>query len=324
MADLAKFEAMVDQYIEADNTDSAVKLLFKLIVEYARDHNFNKAEMLRNRLYEVDPMALTEIVKSAEIIEEEKRETIDQGQLDIWSELYAQLDDDESNALTFALQEKAFGPDEVIYRQGDVSSNLCFIYFGQLKLVYRQNGGETLIKTVTDGDIVGDDAFFATTICTTSLISISSVKLGILSKKSFDKLSQQYAAFEHKLKEYCQRFTPIADILQTKGINRRIYDRIKLSGDVMFQVLNASGNPMGGNFKGNLSDISKQGLAFYIYTAKAKNARLLLGRKIFIKFSLPLKDQIKIIERTGMITSVIDHQFNNFSIHLKFDKELRR
>jgi len=72
MTDLLQQENLVDRYVAQNDTDAAVKLLYSLIVQYARGKNFSKAEALREKLFKVDAMALTEIVNAAEIIEKEK------------------------------------------------------------------------------------------------------------------------------------------------------------------------------------------------------------------------------------------------------------
>ena len=45
-------------------------MLYKMIVQCAKQKNFSIAEQLRERLLEVDPMALNEIINSQEIIDE--------------------------------------------------------------------------------------------------------------------------------------------------------------------------------------------------------------------------------------------------------------
>ena len=76
MKDLYRQEQLVDKYISQGNKESAVSLLFKLIVTYAKGKNFSKAEALKDKLFKVNPMALEEILKSGEIIEEEKSELL--------------------------------------------------------------------------------------------------------------------------------------------------------------------------------------------------------------------------------------------------------
>ena len=86
----------------------AVKALFDLIVECAKKKDFVKAEALREKLFEVAPMALNEITKSGDIIDEEKSQSIDDTHRETWSELYSTLTTEEANELYFALKENVF------------------------------------------------------------------------------------------------------------------------------------------------------------------------------------------------------------------------
>ena len=103
MAHFFEQEELVDRHVKQNNKEAAVKLLFDLIVEYAKEKNFARAEALWKRLLEVDPMALTEITKAGEIVEEEKFKSIDQEHLDIWLGLYSILTTEETNALYYAI-----------------------------------------------------------------------------------------------------------------------------------------------------------------------------------------------------------------------------
>ena len=67
MEDVVSQEKLLKNYIKEGKKELAVKLLFELIVKHARANHFSKADILREKLFEVDSMALTEIVKSAEI-----------------------------------------------------------------------------------------------------------------------------------------------------------------------------------------------------------------------------------------------------------------
>ena len=77
MTNMAESQQKVEQFIASGDTDAAVKLLYEMIIENARAKNFMEAEKLRERLLEVDSMALNEIISSAEIIEEEKTQSLD-------------------------------------------------------------------------------------------------------------------------------------------------------------------------------------------------------------------------------------------------------
>jgi hypothetical protein len=152
--DKAEREAQVDQCINQKDTDGACKLLFDLIVDYAKDKNFDKAEMLHEKLYETDPMALTEIVRSGEIIEEEKSDSVDREHLEIWSILYDSLSTSERNALYYSMKSKMFQAGEPIMEQGKLNNRLYFINKGEAKALFNQGGKENLIKLLKAGDII--------------------------------------------------------------------------------------------------------------------------------------------------------------------------
>jgi len=322
VVDLSYQEELVDQYVKQGNNEGAVKLLFDLIVTYAKKKDFAKAEVLREKLYEVDSMALNEIVRSGEIIEEEKSESIDQDHLVIWSKLYDILSDEQSNALYYAMKKATYDIDETLFKQGERNSSLYFINQGQLKLVYRDQDREILLKTLGTGHIAGEDTFFFETVCTTSMITLSRVKLNFLEKDTLLKWRDEFPGLESRLQEYCLKFKKVHDVLKAKNLDRRSQKRIKLLGKGMIQLLGASGKPLGRAFKGEFSDISVGGLSYIIRVSKKETARLLLGRKMNIKFVLPLRNSKQKIDKTGTVIGVRAHPFDDYSIHIKFDELL--
>ncbi len=322
MGNFSKDEELVDQYVRQNDKESAVKLVFDLIVRYARKKNFVKAEALREKLFELDPMSLTEIIKSAEIIEEEKNGSIDHDHLDIWSALYDSLTTEEAHTLYLALKNGVYDTDDPIFRQGELNPYLYFINHGQLKVFYSKEGREILLETLAPGDIAGEDTFFSITVCTKSLTTLSRAKLSFLEKDIFAKWQKEFPTLSGKLNDYCLMLSKPVDLFNEEGMDRRSYKRLRISGKLMFQILNRSGNPIGKAYKGNISDISVGGLSFDIKTTK-KNALLLLARSLNVKFILPRSKSRIQIERNGMIIGVTGNHLNgSYTIHMKFDKML--
>ena len=64
-----KTESLVGSQIAENNKETVVSDLYRLIVTHAKAKDFVKAESLREKLIDIDPMALNEIITSAEIIE---------------------------------------------------------------------------------------------------------------------------------------------------------------------------------------------------------------------------------------------------------------
>ncbi len=318
-------EALVDQCISQKDNEGACKLLFDLIVEYAKEKNFEKAEALHEKLYETDPMALTEIVRSGEIIEEEKSESVDREHLEIWSNLYDSLSTAEGNALYYSMKLKEFQAGDPIIAQGQPNSRLYFINKGEVKALFKQEEKEVLIKMLAVGDIIGQEPFFSATVCTVSIVPLSSVKTTYLEIDVLKKWKNDLPALESKLFDYCMKNDLVKKELEEKSIERRSDKRINLSGVVMFQLLDKTGNPMGKGYKGELSDLSAGGISFIIKSSKKETVRMLLGRRLKVSFKLPMKHNA--YHRVEHLMTVIAAQaqvFDDYSIHLKFDTKWTR
>lgn len=315
-------EAQVDKLVAAGDTDAAVKLVFELLVEAAKQKNFKKAEALRDKLYDVDAMALTEIVKAGEIIEQEKTEAIDQDHLDVWPDLYDKLSDEEANTLFHAMEEVSYETNQTIFAQGGKNENLYFITQGRLKLAYQDGKRENLLKTLEKGDLAGYGTFFTISMCTTSLITLSSVKMSVLSKSSVAQWEKEAPALESKLQDYCMKLERSRDVIRKKGMDRRKQQRFNVKGKILVQLQNQKGQSLGKPFKGEFSDISEGGLSFFIITAKRETARMLLGRRLGVTFLIPTPAAPLKTFQNGTVICVNYHLKNDYSIHVSFDDDL--
>lgn len=322
MIDTSSDERLVEKYIRENKTGPAVKLLFDIIERCAKGKEFSKAESLREKLMEVDPMALSEIIRSAEIIEEEKSGSLDRAHMDIWSGLYGELTPEEANALFYSMKEVIYDANEHIFRKGEHNSRLYFIDQGELNMVYEQKGKEILLKKLKAGDIAGEDTFFSISVCTTSLVTQSKVKMHCLENEVLVRWNKEIPTLETKLKDYSLKTESAHALLKKKGMDRRQVERHKISGKVAVQMINASGNPVGKAFRGELSDISASGISFYIKTSDRKNASFLLGRNLELLFGFPGNALLEKIKQTGIVIGVSYHLFNDYIIHLKFYSEL--
>ncbi len=317
-------EKSVDPHIAGGDTIATVESLFKMIVKCAREKDFAKAEQLREHMLELDPMALDEIISSAEIIEEEKSQALDPIHMQIWSKLYDMLDTEEKNELYYALQDAVLEINQPVFLQGKLDTNLYFINQGQLKMIYQDKAGDVLLYSLGPGQLAGQESFFSNTVCTTSLITLSNVNLKYLEKRALLKWKKEFPGLEQKLIDFCAAFPNATALLQTKKMDRRGLKRVKISGKGLIKLLNRAGEPIGKSFKGHLSDISVGGLSFEIRISKEDTARLLLGRRINIAFNHSTGTPNISIDQNGIIVGVYPFPFEDYSIHVKFDKMLDR
>ena len=311
----------VDQYVADGDKETAVGLLFDLIVKSARKKDFEQADLLRQKLFDVDSLALDAIIKSAEFIETEKNASIDQSHLTTWHEFYDMLSPEEANEFYYAMYAADIEPDEMIFQQSEINSRLFFIDQGQLHLFYEQDGRRILLKDLGPGHFAGDDTFFADAHCTTSLITTTRVRLHQLEKKALSRLKDKVPGFEPKLRAFCKSKEDVDVLLQKSGLERRMEDRLSVSGQALIQVLNEAGQPEGNSFKGELLDISASGLACMVKFAP-RSANLLLGRKLNISLILPQVDFDPKIRRVGKVLALTSLPFHEYIVHLDFVKDL--
>ncbi|PIE71646.1 MAG: hypothetical protein CSA22_02140 [Deltaproteobacteria bacterium] len=323
MTDLTAREERIDALSQDGNIDDAIKETLELILHYARYKNFAKAEALREKMFDIDPMALTEIVRAAEIIETEKQGSISKDHLDIWPRLYQTLTSEETNALYYAMNEAVFEANKTILNQGDMNSRLFFIDHGKAKVVFRKHDKETLIRTLSAGDVFGEDTFFPISICTTSIIAVETVKLHTLERDTLGTWKDTLPGLAPKIQDYCFKLKKIQEDIEEKGVNRRAHKRYPMNGEVRLQIITKGGETIGRPFKGELSDISASGISLLIKTGRQEAARMLLGRLMKLKISVKgISGNGPKIGLSATVIAVRYHLLNDYSLHLRFEKAI--
>lgn len=322
--ELIQLEQLSDQHIRDNNREEAVRTLYELIIGHAKSKNFAKAEEFRERLIQVDSMALSEIITSAEIIEEEKKQARPKDHMKTWEGLYSLLTNEEANALYYSMKEgNSFGTD-TIFRQGMRNSNLYFLDEGQLIMVCIQGEKEVALKMYRAGEIIGEDTFFQDTLCTTSLRTFTRARYRYLEKDVLRRWAKEHPALEQKIRSYCDKLEKAHDLLKRKGLDRRSDLRFRIPGKGIVQVLGSSGAPVGSPVKGDLADISAKGLCFYIRLSKKDTARLLLGRRLAIRFAIHVDGSSLQIDQRGLVVAVLSHPFDDYTVHVRFDEVLAK
>ena len=318
MEDAVSQEELLASYIRKNKKELAVGLLFKLIVKHAQTKNFAKADALREKLFKVDSMALNEIVKSADIIEAAKVAAIDPVHRQVWSHLYHQLTNEETISLYYGMQKASYEAEQIIYRQGEMNSNLYFINAGKIKMFYHKDKDNILLKTLAPGDIAGEDTFFSHSTCTTSLMAHSAVQLNFLERAVFTKWRAEDPHLANQLQDYCLQLEPIEALLQKKELERRVHRRYALSASAAIRILDRPGKKV---FKGDISDISVSGISFIMNTSQ-ELAESFLGCCVNLKFSLPEGLPERRIDQNGSIVGVHSRLFNEYLVNVKWDEPL--
>ncbi len=319
---LDKNEEKVKEFIDLNKKDDAVKLLLEMIVTCAKARQFKKAESLREQIIEINSMALNEIIKSAEVIESEKSKAIDRDHKKTWSPIYDSMSDEEINAFYFSLKKAKILPGKMIMKQGRMNNKLFLVDSGILNVIHEQNQAEFFIKEVSKGEPVGVKTFFSISLATTSVIAREPVKLHYLERDTFNKILKKFPGIVSKIESLSSKLIngKTEEILKKKSLERRQHKRHIVIGKVAAYILNAKGTPNKKPIIGILEDISEGGLAFSIRQSKQEMARQFLGRKVLLKIKFDKNSGN--LTRDGLVTSVHNQLFNNYTINFKFLKPL--
>jgi CRP-like cAMP-binding protein len=324
MTNLQEQEALIEDHISKGDVDEAVKLLYDLSIYFAKAKDFKKAEELRDKLIQVNSMALTEIIKSAEIIEAEKTASVDKKHQQIWLDLYETLTPEEGNDLYYSLEKVELDPDQTILQQGRLNSKLFFVDQGTLKVVFSQEDQLSFVKDIMPSETAGDDTFFSISLCTTSTITTSGVQIKYLTRAKFDIIAEKFPGFADKLESFCRKITPnsISEILKQKEVERRQHQRHNITGKIITQLLHSDGKLLSSPFAGSIDDLSRGGLSYSIKCSKQSTARMLLGRPAQLQMEVQLGQTSTTIMTKGQIVCAKGILFNDYSIHVKFSKLL--
>jgi len=323
-SDISDQEKIIDQYVEQGDQENAAKLLLEIITKFAKEKNFPKAEELREKLYEVAPMALKEIVRSGEIIEEEKSRTLDKNYLKTWAGLFDTLTTDESNTLYFAMKTKAFKAGQLVFEQGQIDSSMYFIKNGRFQMVYYDRFGlqEAVLKELAPGDIANDAPFFSFTVCTTSLVAVTNAEVFYLEKNILTEWEKKQPGIENKLRVFSRLFEKLSDLIQKSGLQLRGHKRIKISRNAMVQPLDNSGKPLKRPHRVSLFDISEGGVSYGFKLNKKEDASKLLDSWINIQTVYQNQTGKHKINCNGKIVAVHLQPFDESSVHVQFEELL--
>ncbi len=314
---LRKIERSIKELVAQGDLEQAGQKLFANAVNAAREKDFASAELLRDKLLEINPLALSEVIRLGEIIEEEKSSSLSNHHIAVWSELYEQMTTEEFNALYFAMKQELYGVDEPIVRAGETDPSLYFVNNGIVRMTCQSYGRETFLKRLRPGEVIGVAQFFSASVWTVSLTAQTETQLHVLSHDQYQELTTTFPDIECKLREFCERLDTVPDLLKIAGAERREYPRYTIAVYINNLLLDPYGNAGKRKFRGELIDISRGGLCFSVHISSKENARLLLGRQIISEITL---ERGEILKCFGVIVGVQNHgkSEQEHSVHVRF------
>jgi hypothetical protein len=305
-----------------DKSGRSAEVFAKEIKELAESGDFRQAEELREYLLATHPMALSAIISTAEIIEDQKTLRIDQDHLAIWDTLYSGLSKEERNCLFYATKNASIANGKVIIRQGKPVARLLFIDSGRVTLFHQKGDERFLLGQLSRGDVLGEETFFNLSAPTFSAGAQTEVRLRYLDKNATIAWEEKQPGLYQKLADYCIRNCRANALLQQKKIEKRAFPRVKADCKVIGHVLDEHGGRAAESIRGSLIDISQLGVSFDIHCSRLETAQALLGRNLDLEceFAESASGNVQIFKGTIVKVGILMH--NDYSIHVRLQTEI--
>lgn len=316
-----KTENDIQALVQAGKMEQAGRLIYDQGIAAAKMKDFSVAELLRDRLLEINSMAFSEVIQLGEFIDEQKSTSITSHHLETWSELYEEMTTEEFNQLYYSMRQEKYHKGDTIVRTGETDNSLYFLNSGYVSLCCIVNGKEVFLKRMQPSNVLGGEQFFSPSVWTVTLRALSEVEVHVLDHKAFLKINEENPGIGDKLRRYCQQHGQVPDLLKMSGDDRREYPRHSAVLHARSILLDNFGMKGKRNFKCEIFDISRQGLAFTIRISSANNARLLLGRHIMTTIIIG-DDELP--QQNGVIVGVRLYEpiMQDYSIHVKLFKKI--
>lgn len=305
-----------------EDTSQIIKKLFAEIQVLAKARDFKRAEQLRDKIIEIDPMALSQIIKSSAIIEEEMTAGIDRVHLLTWAKLYDNLSDEERNCLYYSMKQYVLPPKKMLLTHGAMNNRLFLIDRGQVTIFFPKDGKNIVLAQIGRGDILGEYTFSTISLCSASAITHSEVHLMCLDSSAADGWEDKYPGLYEKLIDFCLKSGRVDEILRNKKLEKRSYDRYPAEGKVAATLLTKEGKKTEVVFHGGLSDISMAGSCFTMRCTKKATARALLARYLLLSIAGGQGDEPTIVSAIGRVVRVSFHLYDDYSVHVQFNQLL--
>ncbi|MDM8518147.1 PilZ domain-containing protein, partial [Desulfobacterales bacterium HSG16] len=145
--------------------------------------------------------------------------------------------------------------------------------------------------------------------------------LTVLNKDLLISWQKEFPKLEKKLQSFCSKFDNVHELLKIHGMERRGKGRHEVKGKVSVRLLNAHGKMEERIFRGDIHDVSADGLALIIKLPDELTSKL-LGRNLNMKFLLYVDADQQEIDQNGKVVAVSCKVTEQHSVHIRFEKTI--
>jgi CRP-like cAMP-binding protein len=314
----------IGKLIQGKSEAEVIKAFYNGIVRYAGRKDFVRAEQLRESMMEIVPNAIAEIIKTGEIIENEKTGALDFEKIKPWAALFNKFTPAEAVAFYYLLKTTTAKAHHRIFQQGDCDDRLYFIESGKLKLSCydKQIKKNVVFANLAKGDICGVETFFPHTTHTTTLTVLEDAQINYLEKKSYQKLLAEHLSIDAKLIQYCENHQKKLNLQNADSLVRRAHPRFQATLSGKIQRIDQKGNLSDQISTITVADISMGGLCCMTRNLGVGEAANLHQSLVQVSFSYQKYDMVHEITKVAEVVSVRFLPYGESSIHLQFKKPM--
>ncbi len=319
---------MVSQSVPSDgpggqDQSQTIKTLCSEIQRAIGAGEFQEAERSRDRLIETYPMAISEAIQTAELIEQGMSAAIDKDHLAVWSELYAPLSIEERNCLFHSMKKYVLPEKKMLLKYGSLNNRLFFIEKGRVTVAIPQ--GEKKFKVLAQlgqGDVLGEYTFATIALCSATAVTKTEVQLRCLEAQIAETWEEKHPGLYDKILDYCKKYGRVDLISESKERESHTHSRYQVQGRVKAILLDKNGEKTEANFNGELEEISRSGTSFTIHCNQRETVKQLLTRSFSLSIICGKTGQEISFSTVGRVVRVSFLLYNDYLLHIGFNTTL--
>lgn len=285
---------------------------------------FQKAEQLREKLLEVAPMAISEAIRAAELIEEGMAAAIDKEHVKRWPSLYESLSQEEKNCLFHSMKSYQLSENRALLQYGALNNRLFFIEKGEVVVAIPQEDSKKLkpLARLGKGDVLGEYSFATLALCSATAVTKTPVQVRCLEGAVAESWSEKYPGLYDKVLEFCRNYGQIDQITKRKEQQEHPNPRYPVAGQVKAALLGETGQKDGVTFNGEVGEISRSGCSFSVHCGQKKTIKNLLTKSFSLDFSCKNKGKDVVFSAVGRVVCISVLLHDDYLFHIGFQSLL--